>query len=846
MDLPIDKSLPEIAKCLIAEPAVIVVSPPGSGKTTRVPPLLTQWTSKQVILLQPRRVAVRSSVERIAKEQNWVVGREIGYQIRFEKKGSADSRLMVMTEGVLSKRLQSDPELKGVGAVILDEFHERSLHTDFALGWLSKLLARRSDLRLVVMSATIDSQLLSQFLNKAPVVEALGKSFPLEVEYLSHSLPLHDHRRRNEVLVEKILQVEKQLSPGEALLVFLPGVGEIQSVQKLLQEAGVRIPILQLHGRQKMQQQLLAIDPHPEARIVLATNVAETSITVSGVRYVIDSGMEKVMSYNPQTGVEQLRLQRVSQASAQQRAGRAARLGPGWCLRLWTMAEHKKLMDFLPPEIHRSELTEWVLYLKRSGYLQLEEFPWLSPPKEEFIADAVRTLTLLGWLDRKGEITVLGREIASWPMSPRMAKLVVSASQMGQPLLGIELAALLSEGEYLKEPPIKEETLTYSCDVTHRWELLKEKDRILQRISHGPTLLRIQKNRKQFEKWAHLEADSEASPFLSKSINELLLVCYPDRLCRRRDSQKQKAKMVGGRGVKLSESSCATKGDLFVAIRPVDRGHLTATESMVEWASQVEPQWVQYHFSEWIEEKTWIEERKGQEAKMCSAPLFFDISIVRPKEDRLSIEKKSELLLSQWLENLSFFYEHNPHIGSWMNRVRLTAKYFPDFEGAKDLEQEEMEVLMYLQEDLKQSKQKLTPELVAKAFKEWLPVSTVDLVESQAPEKFSFPHGRSRPIEYFTDRPPVIAVKIQELYGIKEHPSIMSGRCPLQLQLLAPNYKLVQTTSDLSNFWRSSYPEIRKELRIRYSKHLWPEDPLSTGPEYKGSYPKPPEAKKLY
>lgn len=838
LKLPIDAHLSEIALALSQSNSLVIVSPPGSGKTTRVPPFVAKQQQGQVVLLQPRRVAVRTSVERIAEEQQWQIGEEIGFQVRFERKGSGESQLMVMTEGVLSKRIQRDPELKGVSCVILDEFHERSLHTDFAVAWIRELQKKRPDLQLIVMSATMNAEAISRYLNDCPIVSSQGQIFPLELQYQSISHPWQDFRKWLPAFLNLVKQAKAELPEGSAMLVFLPGRGEIEKVRQGLKEGGVR-SVYTLHGQQSFEEQREALKERPESRIVLCTNVAETSLTVPQVSAVVDSGLERVLTYNPVTGVEQLRLQRISQASADQRAGRAARLGPGHCYRMWTSAEHRKLKDYLPPEIHRVDLTEWILYLKNLDFADPENFNWFTPPKPEFVRDALQTLKLLRVIDVSDKITPLGEQIVGWPMPPRLGVFLVHSKWSDRFEEGLMAVSLLGERDILRNPPTSEETSDFDCDLSYRLDVYQERRQWSSRELNLGRVEAVARNIQQLKRRIRVNLPRYGPGVVSARLEERLFLAFPDRLCRRREKNRQKAKMFGGRGVVLDNSSAVKRGELFLALNPIEVGSLSQKESFVSLAAMIEPQWVRHHFADFVSSEIWTEERKGKEVKTYQADHFFDIAIENPRVSKLTAQEKLALEVKKWMADPGKIFQDHPDLQGWIWRVRLATQHFPDMDWPRYDDQEIQELLeLFLAEAMETATELNGPSLL-QAFKDWMSPLQWKFLESQVPTTYKWSNGRSRPIEYFENLNPMVSVKIQELFGQTEHPTILQGKCPLRLQLLAPNFKPVQITGDLASFWESTYVEVRKELKIRYHKHAWPEDPACAAPEFKGSYPKP-------
>ncbi len=466
LPLPVDDLLPDLTSALRSGRDAVVLAPPGAGKTTRVPPALLRVVraDQSVVLLQPRRVAARAAASRIAEENGWRIGEEVGWQIRFERRIGARTRLQVLTEGILTRRIQSDPFLDGVGAVILDEFHERSLHTDIAIAMLREIAEVREDLRIVVMSATIDPAPIAEFLGDAAIFESAGRLFPVEVEYHKGTAQTPIHERAAQA-IERV-----QDNEGD-VLVFLPGMGEIRRTASLIRNFPGEVHVL--HSSVSADAQDRAIRPAKTRKCVLSTNIAETSVTIDGVRTVIDSGVARVLIIDPRLGIERLALKRISRASATQRAGRAGRTAPGRCLRLWTREQDAQLEDHDSPEIVRVDLASTVLMLKAQGIADIASFRWFAPPRKELLEAAERLLEMLGAQDAAGRLTPMGRRMAAIPAHPRLARLLIEGAEEGVLEEAATMAALLSERDIL--PRQRETTLTGKSDLLHRMDLLNSR-----------------------------------------------------------------------------------------------------------------------------------------------------------------------------------------------------------------------------------------------------------------------------------------------------------------------------------------------------------------------------------
>ena len=608
--LPLDHSWPEIQASLTAHQNLVLVAEPGAGKTTRFPPQLLRSglvpAHLSVLMLEPRRLAARASAARIAFEQGWTLGSEVGYQVRFENRTTAKTRLKVLTEGLLGRRLQSDPELSDVGAVILDEFHERSQHTDLALGLLFELQQiSRPDLRIIVMSATLDAESVSRFLNDAPVVKVPGRTYPVNVHNGLKPLLLESGPPLFDRVSEAVLNcLEGAMAREGDLLVFLPGTREIRGVRERIQDRAARIGFdtVELHGSLPLDEQDRAIrrSENGRGKVVLATNIAETSLTIDGIGTVIDSGLARV-ARSDAAGFTRLGLSRISLASATQRAGRAGRQGPGHCHRLWSRLDESSMPAFEQPEILRTDLTEPLMLLLAQGTSNPESFSWFERPQTTALRAAMKTLEELGF-QSGGTLTQEGRAALRLPLPSRAAKLVLESARIGQVGLGSEIAALITERDIaLRSADLKRQA-SIESDVMLRWHLLKDPGaRDVDRFAKQ-TCLRAAE---QIERIAR-EIAGPSKPSTTARGNDLddvgeklLLRAYPDRLARRRRAGDPSAKMIGNKGIRLAPQSAVERAEFFVALDSMEPpAHLPApkNEVYISMASKVELSWIERRF----------------------------------------------------------------------------------------------------------------------------------------------------------------------------------------------------------------------------------------------------------
>ncbi|MBX9569691.1 MAG: ATP-dependent helicase HrpB [Candidatus Obscuribacterales bacterium] len=833
--LPIDDVLPRIVNSLKDAGAVVLKAEPGAGKTTRVPPalldaemaLLQNGTEAQIVVLQSRRIAARAAATRIAQERNCELGQEIGYQVRYENRSSKATRILVCTEGVFLRRLQNDPLMENIAAVVFDEFHERSIDSDLALALCKQVKEQlRPDLKIVVMSATLSSEPISQYLWNCPIVESPGRTFPVETEYLQQAVSSKESIERTAVD-----GIKRTLDRTERdILVFLPGQAEIRQTAFLLEEQ-LRLDeknvILPLYGEMSLDEQRRVLDPSTRRKIILSTNVAETSLTIDGVTAVVDSGYARVNKFDPRLGMNSLHLSRISKASAIQRAGRAGRSAPGYCLRLWTEREHLSLPDFNLPEIARVELSECLLQLMLWGERDLANFPWFEAPPQAALDQA---LSLLDKLDASsnGMITDLGKSMAQLPLQPRMARLLVEGERLGCSERAALCAAVLSERDPFKRQQNFKATHHTNSDLLNRVAALEDYEESGIREHFGMELItgaskqilrardQLAKLIKSKSKAKHpVQAQQDDTPLL-KSI----LVSFPDRVCRRREAKGNRAVMVGGRGVRIAEESGVLDANLFVAVELIDSGQ---SDSLVKQASVIEEDWLpSSHLSTDIEvqydpsrERVIAFKRKRfcdltLDESPTAPPANLDLGSVLAEAvqihcdlETLVDEESKQFLtrlhcLQEWLPN-----EELPNFGDapWK-------KLLPEWTAGCTSVQElrDRSLLPYLQMHL--SREQLA------------------LLESEAPPTILMPNGRRAKLVYEIGKQPILSARIQEFFGMHETPKIARNQVSVLLHLLAPNYRIQQITPDLSSFWKNTYAEVRKELKGRYPKHAWPTNPL--------------------
>ena len=762
-----DSHLEDVRSALARHRAVVLTAAPGAGKTTRVPPALID--RGRVLLLQPRRVAARAMAQRIASERGWSVGGEIGWHIRFERRFTHATRLLVVTEGILTAYLQHDPLLSEVATLIIDEFHERSVHADLGLALAKQAWTARDDLHMVVMSATLETAPVAAFLAGAPVVAVPGTLHPLTIE---HSPGLSIAAALSECLPQ---------SSGNVLC-FLPGAGEIAGAMRESQPVAERhgVELVALHGSLDGGEQDAAIRAGDRRRVILATNIAETSLTVPGVSMVIDTGLQKVARYDADRAVDSLTTERITLDSADQRAGRAARLGPGRVTRLWDPRD--RLRPHREAEIHRVDLSAPVLAVLAAG-ADLTTFEWFDPPSPDRLAAAVDLLTRLGAV-ANGRITAAGRTLQRLPLPPRLARILVESSGAVE---GCRACAWLAEPTRLS-----------GADTATTSDLLTALDR------WGEMPARLKKAADHLGGIASATLDERAAHVSETGLRRALLAGYPDRVARRRSAGK--VTLASGHGAIIGRESGVHDAQWLIAL-DVMAGHISGhSEAIVRVASRIEPEWLSPTRS------TVEEEVDNSGAIRARAVDWYEALVLAERPVGVSAGRTAAALAAAWLER-------TPDPIS----ARLLARLA--FAG---LEIDLHHSIIAAARDATRVQDIVLGE-------DQLPWDVRQRLERLAPVHLEVPSGRTMPIEYGADGSVSVSVKLQELFGLATTPAIGPGKVPITFHLLAPNGRPVQTTRDLKSFWERTYPEVRKELRGRYPRHPWPEDPWRATPTHKTS-----------
>lgn len=836
--LPIDDVIPDALQSLQKHGAMVLIAAPGAGKTTRIPPAvldagmadLAGGVPGQIVVLQPRRVAARSAAARISQERGTKLGQEIGYTVRHERLYTKDTRILVCTQGVFLRRLQEDPMLEQVACVVFDEFHERTLDSDLALALVRQVrMALRPDLKIIVMSATLDATPVSQYLDDCPVIESAGRSYPVAIEHISYP----SKKRLEESVADGVRQMA-DVEDGH-VLAFLPGLNEILRTQELLKSYAEdkQIALMPLHGEMPLESQQRVLTDKSSRKIILATNVAETSITIDGVTAVVDSGMSRINSFDRQLGLNRLDLVRISKAAADQRAGRAGRTSSGRCLRLWTANEHLSLSAHTEPEIARVELSECVLQLLDWGEPDLTAFNWFEAPTEAALTHALTLLEQLGAIHH-GLLTPQGKRMAMMPLQPRLAKLIIEGESLGQLYRATLCAALLSERDPIRRAPDSPTAQHKSdSDVLDRiWALEDyaangQKHSIAGELNTGGARRILQSADQLFRQVSKSSDSKGAASKIAKddkaadeAVRRMLLAAFPDRVCRRRQPSSRQALMVGGRGVRLTNQSAVSDGELFVAVELVELGK---SEASVRQASTIAKSWLPE-----AQTQTSIDAfyDSSKQKVMAMKRTRFDDLIIEETVTALPPEMDAGSILAQALTSsadLEALVDDDAR--QYLARIACLQDKIPEL-GLPHFSATPWRDLLDDWCVGCSSLSDLKTQSFMSVIQSKLTHQQRTEIDREAPERISVPSGNQIKLVYEAGKQPVLAVRIQELFGMVDTPKVARNRQPVLVHLLAPNYRVQQITPDLASFWKNTYPEVKKDLKARYPKHSWPDDPL--------------------
>lgn len=820
--LPIDGVLPQLRDAL-AEGHAVLSAPPGSGKTTHVPLALLPepWLSdRRILMLEPRRPAARMAAARMAHLLREAVGETVGYQVRFDRQIGAQTRIGVLTEGILARRLQQDPGLDGVGLLIFDEFHERSLQADLGLALVLDVVAQlRPDLRILVMSATLDTESVSRLLGGAPVILGEGRSYPVEILYAERD----PGRDREGPLVAGVRRALRD-SSGD-VLAFLPGAAEIRrAVERLQRTIGDEAEVLPLHGALSAQEQDRALRPNrgPERRVVVSTDIAETSLTIEGVTAIVDSGLTRKPRLDPGSGLTRLVTEPVSLASAAQRAGRAGRLGPGICYRLWTRAQEAGRPEHRPAEILQADLAPLVLELALWGVHDPSALAWLDPPPAGAWSHGVELLRLLGALDRTGAITTRGRRMARLPVHPRLARMLIGGCGEAGRRLAADLAALLSD----RDPWLGQRGLPRPADLGLRVQALE--DFRASGATGGAEhrgLVAADRLSRQLRRLTEPESE-EAGP----EAGSLLALAYPDRIAKRRPGTDGRYLLAAGPGAVLSPDDPLAVHELLV-VADLDAGERDGRIRLAMPIPQAALREVLADQIETVETLRWDPAREAVAARREERLGSILVSAQpRPIPDPAAA---AGMLVEQVERRFGQILPWDREARQLQARVGLLRRIEPG-QGWPDVSDDWLRG--HLTEWLapwllgKQSLAEMSQLDLCAILLSRLDWRLQERLRELAPEALRTPAGNSRRLDYTAGPEPVLAVRLQEMFGATASPTVCGGRIPITLHLLSPAQRPVQITQDLAGFWTRGYAEVRKDLRGRYPKHHWPEDPTQATP----------------
>jgi ATP-dependent helicase HrpB len=807
--LPIDAVLDDLSGALKAGNAAVLVAPPGAGKTTRVPLALLDepWLQgRKIIMLEPRRIAARASAERMAKTLGERVGETVGYRVRFGSKISRNTRIEVVTEGIFSRQILDDPELKNIGAVLFDEFHERSLDADMGLA-----LARdaqtglREDLRILVMSATIDGARIAKLLGDAPVIASEGRAYPVETRYLGRKPDIQLERQMADAIATAL-----RADPG-SVLAFLPGAAEIRRTQNFLAERvqDASIEIVPLFGALDAGVQDRAIQPAPKGqrKVVLATSIAETSLTIEGVRIVVDSGVARVPRYEPDIGLTRLETVRASRAAVDQRRGRAGRTEPGICYRLWDEPQTASLPAYTQPEILSADLSTLVLDLAQWGVSDPAQLTFLDPPPAPALKEARGLLGELGALDGDGRITEEGHALRALALPPRLARMIVDSARFGFGEDAAEIAAILTERGLGGD----------SVDLDHRLDQFR-RDRS-QRAGSVRQLA---------ERWAsQVERSTSTQEGAELTTGTMLAFAFPDRVAKNRGNGS--FVLANGRGASIEQSAALARAP-YIAVAELTG---TAANGRILLAAPIAQADIEARFADQIENTDDVSfdraslSLRGRRKRVLHAITLSEAPFtLKPSEDTARVF--ADGLVAVGVDRLPW----SKALQQWRGRVMFLraseGDAWPDLSDTALATARESWLMPALFD--KTSLKDFSAGDLSDAVMGLLPWDLRARLDREAPTHFEAPTGTVLAIDYEAEQGPTIAVRLQELFGLNTHPSVAKGKVPLVLELLSPAQRPVQVTRDLPGFWRGSYQDVRSDLRGRYPRHPWPEDPANALP----------------
>ncbi|HVR83996.1 MAG TPA: ATP-dependent helicase HrpB [Planctomycetota bacterium] len=840
--LPIYSLESDLAARLREQPRLILSSPTGSGKSTQVPQMLLQHgflDRGQVLILQPRRLAARLLAARVADEMGVALGKEVGYQIRFEDVSGPSTRIKFVTEGILLRRMIQDPALPGVAVLIFDEFHERHLYGDITLARALDLQERqRPDLRLIVMSATLDGDHLESYLKPCSRLVSEGRVFPVAISHAKAA----DERPPWDQAADAFGRYVRDGGQGDAL-VFMPGGYEIARTLDALRErpeSKGRL-LLPLHGELPPREQDAAVASYSKPKVVVSTNVAETSLTIDGIRLVIDSGLARIPRHDPYRGINTLGVDKISRASADQRAGRAGRTAPGTCLRLWTLQDHARRPVRELPEIRRLDLAEIALTLKAAGIEDLRKFRWLDPPEESSLAHAEELLADLGAL--KGPaITDLGRRMLAFPVHPRYSRMLLAAQESGC-VHDAALVAALTQGRDLLLRNVDGETAAFREDrigdkatsdfflLMKAWSFASKNDFRLDACRragiHAVTARQVGPLHAQLLLIAEREGlDVRRRDAPEEALRRCILIGFSDRVARRADEGTLRCEVVHGRKGLLARESVVRQSPLLVAaeIRQVE-GRKGQDKTILSLATAIERSWLEEYFPEDMVRRAEVfYDASARRVLADEAVRFRDLLIEKRRVEPPPADAAARLLAEEVLAGRIKLSGWEPAVDQWILRLDLLSRTCPELEIAPIQDADRKMLLEQICHGAIAAKD-VKDRPVLPVFRAWLNPAMQDLVEKHAPERLRLSNGKTPKVTYVPEGAPYIALRIQDLYGVTQLPRLGLGRITPLLHILAPSNRPVQITQDLPGFWKEHYPKLKRELQRKYPKHDWREVP---------------------
>ncbi len=836
MVLPIYDLDEEILDTLARSNRVVLQAPTGSGKSTQVPQILLDGGalgSGRCVVLQPRRLAARMLAARVAEERQSELGREVGYQIRLDNVSSAATRILFVTEGILLRQMLGDPGLPGISALIFDEFHERHLYGDITLARALDLQETvRPDLKIIVMSATLDGRGLATYLGDCPVLESAGRVFPVEIEHAAHE-------PRDEPpweLAAEAVATHFDRTEGD-VLVFMPGAYEIsRTIREISNHLGHRAAVLPLHGELPAAEQDRAVHRTSGRKVIVSTNVAETSLTIDGITLVVDSGLARMARYDPHRGINTLFIEKISQASADQRAGRAGRTAPGRCIRLWTRRDHERRPARELPEVKRLDMAETVLALKASGIHDLSAFRWIEAPDAQALERAESLLHDLGAVDRSGKITETGRRMLRFPVHPRYARMFLAAGDLGCVKAAALIAAITQNRSMLLRADRKteEERLEIFGTGTSDFLVLvrvfswaRSKDfrasECRQLAIHADSARQVGKLFSQFLDIARAEKlDTEAPPASDAAVARCILAGFADQVARRRSEGTLVCDVVHGRRGMLARNSVAQNSKFLVAaeISEIESRGGDA-QITLNLATEVEESWLRDMFpDDFSDTSDFFYDASQNRVVVRRAKLFRDLVLETQDRDATPGPQASACLAARVQAGDLRLNGWDDAVDQWLERVNFLVRFCPDW-NLPAMGPDEREHIILLACDGAVCYRDIKDLPILPLARSLLTPPGQQLVDKHAPERLELPGGRRAKITYASNADPFLAARIQDLYGVTTDLKIAGGRFPLTIQILAPNHRPVQITKNLTTFWTESYPKLKTELQRKYPKHEW-------------------------